>query len=83
MHLWISGHDHQIRRKKTRIICYVCEQDDIDGIFHLGRCYDLGIGTEINKEKAIELHTIAANKGNSLAQNNLGILYEIGGWCTI
>ena len=43
----------------------------------LGYFYDMGIGTEVNKEKAFELYNIAAKKGNSIAQYNLGIFMNL------
>jgi TPR repeat protein len=46
--------------------------------FQLGYCYDEGIGTDINKVKAFELYTVAAEKGNNEALYNLSFLYELG-----
>ncbi|GBC08662.1 hypothetical protein RclHR1_00830013 [Rhizophagus clarus] len=46
---------------------------------HIGKCYYEGIGTEVNKTKAIEIYKIAAEKGESCCvQNELGKLYELG-----
>ncbi|CAB4415336.1 unnamed protein product [Rhizophagus irregularis] len=42
-----------------------------DGITMLAYCYHNGIGTRVNKQKAIELYRQAANLKNSIAQNNL------------
>ena len=50
----------------------------VDAQHKVTYCYNKGIGTDINKTKAIEFYTIAAKKGNSWAQNNLGVLYENG-----
>jgi TPR repeat protein len=44
----------------------------------LGYCYDEGIGTKIDKQKAFELYQNAANLGHDIAQNNLAIMYEEG-----
>ncbi|EXX79527.1 Skt5p [Rhizophagus irregularis DAOM 197198w] len=44
----------------------------------LGYCYDEGIGTKIDKQKAFELYQNAANLGNYMAQNNLALMYEEG-----
>ncbi|GES98820.1 kinase-like domain-containing protein [Rhizophagus clarus] len=47
--------------------------------FHIAICYSKGIGTEINKTRAVEIIKELAEKGESFcAQNYLGELYEIG-----
>ncbi|GBC09529.1 hypothetical protein RclHR1_08950007 [Rhizophagus clarus] len=48
------------------------------GINLLGYCYDNGIGTEIDTQKAFELYHEAANLGNKVAQHNLANMYEHG-----
>ncbi|GES91007.1 kinase-like domain-containing protein [Rhizophagus clarus] len=50
----------------------------LGGINLLGCCYDSGIGTDIDKEKAFELYQKAANLGNSHGISNLGWYYEKG-----
>ena len=45
---------------------------------NLGSCYNYGVGTDINKEKAFELLQKASNLGNELAQYNLALMYENG-----
>jgi TPR repeat protein len=37
----------------------------------LGYCYDEGIGTKIDKQKAFELYQNAENLGDDMAQNIL------------
>src|SRR5439155_12304016 len=49
-----------------------------DGIMMLGYCYDFGIGSSIDKQKAFELYQKAANLGNSVAQHNLANMYKNG-----
>jgi TPR repeat protein len=44
----------------------------------LGYCYDEGIGTKIDKQKAFELYQNTANLGHIAAQNNLAVMYEKG-----
>ena len=44
------------------------------GISMLGLCYEFGIGTNVDKQKAIEFYTKAANLGNSMARYNLTIM---------
>ena len=47
-------------------------------MYLLAHCYRIGIETDIDKEKAIELYQVAANLGNSLAQYNLAHMYKDG-----
>ncbi|GBC06008.1 hypothetical protein RclHR1_06550012 [Rhizophagus clarus] len=44
----------------------------------LEHCYNHGIGTLINKQKALELHQNLANLENMMTQYNLGEIYENG-----
>ncbi|RIA82399.1 kinase-like domain-containing protein [Glomus cerebriforme] len=47
-------------------------------INYLGYCYEIGIGTNIDKRKAFELYQKAANLGNAYGINNLGNCYRRG-----
>ena len=46
----------------------------------LGYCYDIGIETDINKKKAIELYQKAANLSSKIAQYNLSLMYLNGNY---
>jgi hypothetical protein len=66
-------------KKAFELVKYLAEKEyDLDAQFKLGYYYDKGIGTEINKSRALELYEIAAKKNHKMAQNNLGLLYEKG-----
>jgi TPR repeat protein len=53
-------------------------QDDSSHIFLLGVFNYLGIGTSVNKKKAIELYKRAASYEHSVAQYNLACMYKEG-----
>ncbi|EXX60336.1 uncharacterized protein OCT59_011511 [Rhizophagus irregularis] len=53
-------------------------QYDPNHIFLLGAFNYLGIGTDVNKEKAVELYQKAAGLGHSVAQYNLACIYKEG-----
>ncbi|GBC22538.2 kinase-like domain-containing protein [Rhizophagus irregularis DAOM 181602=DAOM 197198] len=44
----------------------------------LGYCYEIGIGIEIDMQKAFELYQKSADLENMVAQYNLGVMYENG-----
>ncbi|CAI2179428.1 11556_t:CDS:2 [Funneliformis geosporum] len=46
----------------------LAEQEYLDAQYKVAYCYDKGIGTKVNKDKAIALYRQAAEKGNKLAQ---------------
>jgi TPR repeat protein len=48
------------------------------GINLLGYCYNNGIGTDVDTQKAFELYQEAANLGNKVAQYNLANMYQNG-----
>ena len=52
------------------------EQGEIECLNALAYCFDEGYGVEINKEKALELYTKAAEEGYVKSQRNLGIFYQ-------
>ncbi|EXX50477.1 uncharacterized protein OCT59_012493 [Rhizophagus irregularis] len=44
----------------------------------LGNCYQYGIGTNTNEQKAFKLYQKAANLGDSIAQYYLASMFEYG-----
>ncbi|UZO01302.1 uncharacterized protein OCT59_012403 [Rhizophagus irregularis] len=65
------------KKKAFELMKGLAKKDDVNAQFKLGYYYNEGIGTEINKSKAFELYSIAAEKGIK-AQYNLAILYQYG-----
>jgi len=71
------------RVKKDEAKTFECykksaEKGNVDAQAELGYCYDMGIGTDINKVKAFELYKKAADNGHIIAQYNLGKFYKNG-----
>ncbi|GBC02781.1 hypothetical protein RclHR1_04810012 [Rhizophagus clarus] len=50
----------------------------VNGQYNLGHCYENGIGTDKDKEKAFEWYTKSVSAGNAIGQYNLGRCYENG-----
>ncbi|GBC20329.2 kinase-like domain-containing protein [Rhizophagus irregularis DAOM 181602=DAOM 197198] len=48
------------------------------GMYSLGKCYEVGIGTDVNKQKAFELYHKVADLGNSHGIYCLGCCYDDG-----
>ncbi|CAB4414046.1 unnamed protein product [Rhizophagus irregularis] len=53
-------------------------QDDSNSIVLLGKFLYLGIGTNVNKSKALGLYQKTADLGNMCGMNNLGQFYQYG-----
>lgn len=58
------------------------DQGDIDAQVGLGKCYENGVGVEMDKRKAFELYQKAVKLGNSWAYKCLGVCYQIGAGTT-
>ncbi|CAI2161814.1 15628_t:CDS:2 [Funneliformis geosporum] len=54
------------------------EHHDNSGMYNLGCCYQYGIGTNIDLQKAIVLYEKAANLDHEMAQFNLATMYKEG-----
>jgi TPR repeat protein len=67
--------DHDLAFKLSKKLA---EKGIPNAINRLGFCYNNGIGTCINKQKAFETYKKAADLGNSTGISNLGWCYENG-----
>lgn len=54
------------------------EKGNMEAKVNLAVCYENGIGTQINIDRAVELYKEGAEKGHPVAQVNLGICYYNG-----
>ncbi|GES92221.1 Sel1-like repeat protein [Rhizophagus clarus] len=68
--------DDKAEKKLFETVKTAAEKECLESQYLLGYYYSHGIGTEINKEKALELYKMAAKRNHSMAQNNLGDLYK-------
>lgn len=64
--------------KGFELLLELAENDAVTAQCDLGYCYEQGIGTSSDINKAIFWYKKAANQNNTLAQVNLGCLYEKG-----
>jgi DNA-binding cell septation regulator SpoVG len=51
---------------------------DVRAAHYLGRCYDLGLGVQVDSKKAVEYLQKAADQGDAVAQNVLATIYDMG-----
>ena len=54
------------------------DQGHPEGMNGLAYMYDFGISTEVNRDKAVCLYTLASAKGNAEAKHNLATMYFDG-----
>ncbi len=54
------------------------DQYDLDGLYHLGRCYEKGIGTKRNDEESFQCYMDAGRMGHLAAWYEVGRCYERG-----
>lgn len=52
-----------------------CAKDNTHALLNLAKCYDIGIGCNVNMEKAKRLYQKSIDKGNTDAIFNLGLCY--------
>ena len=62
----------------TKSVIARADESSVKHIFLLACMYFHGKGVALDHKKSLELLTLAANKGHSNAQNNLGYLFENG-----
>ena len=63
-------------KKAAKIWKRAVELGDVDAMTHLGRLYVTGSGVKLDKKKAERLFRMAADRGNAVAQFNVGILLQ-------
>ena len=54
------------------------KNENVDGLFHLGRCYFYGVGVSKKYVKAFEIFMQAAQMGHAQAAYFVGLCYEYG-----
>ena len=69
----LTGERVQIKEKESPFQAYLrsAEKGDPDAMFIVGRCYQDGVGTEKDMDKAMEWLKKAADKGNAAAKRML------------
>ncbi|EGB11514.1 hypothetical protein AURANDRAFT_20956 [Aureococcus anophagefferens] len=61
-------------KKAAKIWKRAVELKNVDAMFQLAGLYWIGSGVKLDKNKAMKLYRAAADRGDALAQFNLGIL---------
>lgn len=66
------------KKEAFEFIKSLAEEENRDAFYLLGGFYREGIGTPVSNEKAVELYTLAADKGDFFAKNLIGEAYIDG-----
>jgi len=66
----------QSDKKAVKIWKRAVELGDVDAMAFLGEMCKTGLGVKLDKKKAERLVRMAADRGNAVAQNNLGVLLQ-------
>ncbi len=66
----LTGKKVEIKEKESPFQTYLrsAEKGDADAMFIVGRCYQDGVGTEKDMDKALSWIKKAADKGNAAAR---------------
>lgn len=68
---WEQGDEHTA----FELFHLAAEQGDSNSLLNLGYCYDEGVGTEIDKQKALSCYKRAAENGDVAAYTNMALYY--------
>ena len=63
-------------KKAAKIWKRAVELGDVDAMVFLGELHNNGSGVKLDKKKAVRLYRAAADRGDAIAQDNLGILLD-------
>jgi TPR repeat protein len=61
-------------KKAAKILKRAVELGDVDAMVYLGEMYREGLGVKLDKKKAARLYCTAADRGDAVAQSNLGAI---------
>ncbi|RME81771.1 MAG: hypothetical protein D6785_08595, partial [Planctomycetota bacterium] len=65
-------------KRAFQIYQKLAQKDNLNGIYHLARCYEEEVGTGSDPEKAFSLYEDGAHEGHGLCQMALGYCYSHG-----
>lgn len=51
---------------------------DADGAFYLGRLFELGVGTQVDMQRAAQLYAVGSAAGSAKAKNRFGLMHING-----
>ncbi len=75
---YIRGRDENRNVEGFKWARRSAEQGYSTGQYHLGRCYEFGIGTEVDYGKAMEWYRKASDNGDRDSEYHISVLYEYG-----